>query len=119
MRHRSHIPEKERRSRSRLAKLIVERPWVKGGLVAMSRTCGKAGCRCRRGEKHVSLYLSTKVVGKAKMVFVPAALEKQVRVWVQTYKDAAAILESLSGAQVEKLLALKAEARPRKKAADR
>ena len=43
------------------------------------------------------------------MVFVPPALEPQVRAWVATYQEAAAILEQLSALQMEKLQREKAE----------
>ena len=81
----------------------------------MARACGKKGCKCNQGEKHVSLYLAAKVDGKPKMIFIPHALERPVRGWVQNYKEAASILEELSGAQVEKVLAMKTEAQGRKK----
>jgi len=119
MRHRSQIPEKERRNRSRLVQIAHEKPLLRGGLVTMARTCGKKGCKCNKGEKHVSLYLSTKVDRKQKMVFIPSALEKQVRAWVKNYKDALSILEEISGAQVEKFLEMKTEAKDKKKSAGR
>ena len=119
MRHRSHLSAQERQCRSRLARIAHDRPLLKGGLVTMSRTCGKKGCKCNQGERHVSLYLSTKVDGKPKMIFVPSALEKQVRAWVQNYREAAAILEEVSGAQVGKFLAAKTQAKAQRKSAGR
>jgi hypothetical protein len=44
-----------------LAQLLHEREVIAGSVVSMARRCGKRGCRCAQGEKHVSLYLSIKV----------------------------------------------------------
>ena len=109
MRHRTHLSARERQCRSRLAQIAHDRPLLKGGLVTMSRTCGRKGCRCNRGEKHVSLYLAAKVGGKPKMIFIPPALEERVRVLVSTHKDAAALLEEVSGFGLERLVADKAK----------
>jgi len=67
--------------------LRVFGPVVSGSLVLIARTCGNsAHCRCSRGEKHVSTYLSYAVRGKTKMVYVPVDLEKEVRAWSAQYK---------------------------------
>ena len=119
MRHAGVLPSPERRRRSRLAQIVHEEPLLKGGLVTMARTCGKKGCKCQQGEKHVSLYVAAKIGGKAKMVFVPPALERQVRAWVETYQEAAAILEQLSALQMEKLQREKAAAKAGRKGSAR
>ena len=119
MKHRAGIPEKERRKRSRLAQIVHDKPLLKGGLVTMARTCGKKGCKCNQGDKHVSLYLSAKVDKKPKMIFIPSALEKQVRAWVQNYKAATSIIEEISTAHVEKVLAMKEKSKSGKKRVSR
>ena len=75
MRHRAHLPAKERQARSRLAKLLHEQPFLIGSLVSMDRVCGKPGCKCTRGELHPGLYLALRVGTKRKMIHVPQSLE--------------------------------------------
>jgi len=48
MKSRSQRPAEERQARSRAVKHIAENPLLRGSLVSMARTCGKAGCRCQQ-----------------------------------------------------------------------
>jgi len=57
MRPRSHLPDPERRARSRLTQILHDQPFLCGSLVTMRRTCGKPGCKCTRGDLHPGLYL--------------------------------------------------------------
>jgi len=75
----------------------------------MARTCGKAGCRCERGEKHVSLYLSTKVEGKRRMIYIPNELEEEVRQRVAAYREVEQLTEVVSAACVNRVLERKRE----------
>ena len=109
MRHRGSMPAAERAARSRLAKLLHERPLLRGSVVSMARTCGKAGCKCTRGEKHVSMYLSVSAGGKSKMIYIPAGLERTVRTWVGSYREAQELTREVVESCLERLLARKQE----------
>ena len=109
MRIRSRISGKERDARSRLAKLLHEGMLLKGSLVTMSRTCGKPNCKCLRGEKHVSLYLSLRVGKGRKMIYVPRALEETVRSWVDTHRTVEALVERISQGCLDRFLKAKQE----------
>src|SRR4030043_2143459 len=98
MRPRSHLPDPERRARSRLAQTLHEQPFLCGSLVTMQRTCGKPGCKCTRGELHPGLYLSLRVGSKRKMIQVPQPLEDLARQWVGTYQEAWRLMEQISQA---------------------
>jgi hypothetical protein len=111
MRHRGYLPTKERQTRSRLAKLLHERPLLIGSLVSMSRVCGKAGCKCAQGELHPGLYLSLRVGGKRKMVHVPQSLETQVSQWVDTYQEVWQLMEKVSEACYQRFFREKQQAR--------
>jgi len=87
MLHRQHLPDKERTARSKAVKSLHDKPFIAGGLVKMARTCGKANCKCTRGEKHISWYLSTRHKGVRKMIFIPQQWEKDIFEWVNTYKE--------------------------------
>jgi hypothetical protein len=62
----------------------------------MERTCGKKGCHCQRGEKHASLYLAVRSGGRRTMIYVPAALEEDVRLWVETGQAVDGLLDAIS-----------------------
>jgi hypothetical protein len=96
MRHRGYLPAKERQVRSRLAKLLHQKPLLIGSLVSMPRVCGKPGCKCARGDLHPGLYLSLRVGEKRKMIQVPQSLEAKVRQWVGTYQEAWRLMEKVS-----------------------
>jgi hypothetical protein len=78
-----------------------------GSLVTMARTCGKPRCRCREGQKHLSLYLSIRVGKGRKMVYVPARLEQTVRAWVDAYQRARRLTDSISQDCLQRLLKAK------------
>jgi hypothetical protein len=96
MRPRSHLPDPERRARSRLAQILHEQPFLCGSLVSMQRTCGKPGCKCTRGELHAGLYLALRVGGQRKMFHVPQAMEPIIRQWVANYQEAWRLMEQIS-----------------------
>jgi hypothetical protein len=88
---------REREMRSRLAQLISSQGMLRGTLDERARTCGKANCKCVRGEKHVSLYLVVREDGKLRHLYVPESYATQVRSWVQQYQKSLALLDEISG----------------------
>lgn len=96
MKHRQHLPQQERLARSRVTKLIHDMPFVAGGLVKMTRTCGKPNCKCARGNKHESWCLAVRYQGKRKMLHVPHELENTVFELVHTYKEIARQMDIIS-----------------------
>jgi len=96
MKHRGGLPARERGARSRLAQLLHQEPVLRGSLVRMARVCGKAGCRCTRGEKHVSLYLAIRGPDGRKMICVPHAWERTVRRWVAAWREADGLIDVVS-----------------------
>ena len=106
---RNRFAAQERSARSRLVQLLHDHDVICGSVVSMARTCGKARCRCQRGEKHVSLYLSTKVAGKRRMVYIPAELEEEVRGRVDAYREVEQLTQVVSGACVNRVLKRKRE----------
>lgn len=104
MNHRSHLGARERRARSRLAKLLHDMPILCGSLVEMERVCGKERCKCTRGEKHPALCLSIRVGDRRKMIHVPKAFEPAVRSCVANYREVKELLGRVSGACLERWL---------------
>jgi hypothetical protein len=78
----------ERTARSRAAKLVHREAFIYGSIVTSKRKCGKKSCRCHReGEEgHLSSYLSVKVGGRRKMIFIPQKMLKKAREWIKAYK---------------------------------
>lgn len=102
--HRSRMSKEERVITSELAKLVHEGDYIRGNLVNMARTCGNPNCKCARGEKHVSLYLSHKKGGKQKMIYIPRSWEERVKRWVERYHRIQYLLEEVSEINRERLM---------------
>lgn len=69
---------------------------IKGSLVWLKRVCGKSGCHCYKGKKHVSLYLSRSVKGKTTMTYIPHRYENAVKEAVDEHKRILKTLDELS-----------------------
>lgn len=74
---------------------------IKGYPVSLARECGQPNCRCRKGKKHVSLYLSRSVKGKTAMLYIPHMYEDAVKEGVAEYKRVLKVLDELSQANLE------------------
>ena len=57
-------------------------PFISGSLVEVKRECGK-DCRCKSGLRHSQYYLTDKVGGKTRTVYVPNDLIEKVEDWVE------------------------------------
>jgi len=108
MRHRGGLSPRERSARSRLAQLLHQEPLLRGSVVTMSRVCGKAECRCTRGEKHVSLYLAIRGAEGRKMIYVPPAWEQTVCRWVDAWRKADGLIDAVSRECLLRFLASRA-----------
>jgi hypothetical protein len=104
MKSRSQFGPRERAARSRLAQLLHGHEFIQGSTVLMARTCGKAGCRCGQGDKHESLYLSVKIEGKRRMVYIPGDLEEEVCQRVEAYREMERLTAAVSGACLDRML---------------
>lgn len=98
-----------RQLRARRRRLVKGLPdlavLLRGSLVDQGRRCGKAGCRCTRGELHGPyLYLT---VGRgpalSRLVYVPSSLEERVRSRVELTAAAEKALEEISAVNLELL----------------
>ena len=101
---RNKFAASERTARSRLAQLLHEHEVIQGSIVTMARQCGKKGCRCAQGEKHVSLYLSVKIDEKRRMVYIPVHLEHEVRRRVEAWREVERLTRAVSEACVKRFL---------------
>lgn len=88
MEHRGYLPREEREVRSRLAKIVHRKPFIRGSIVKMDRRCGKRNCWCAKEKNgHSSYYLAARVGTKRKLIYIPRKCEERMREWVGTYKQ--------------------------------
>lgn len=59
---------------------------IRGSAVIMERVCGSESCRCLKGHRHRSLYISQYHKGSPRMVYIPKANEKKVLCLVGNYR---------------------------------
>lgn len=73
---------------------------IRGSLIERRSECGKAGCRCHRGEPHGPYhYLSvTRRVGKTEIYYVRADQVEGVRRGIAAYQQAVRWLQELAEA---------------------
>jgi len=71
-----------------LRKVLESLPVLGGSLVKQYVVCGKAGCRCQRGQKHGPLYyLYWKEQGRSRSLYVPREKVAEVRRQIQNYRS--------------------------------
>ena len=99
----------ERLRRARLAKLVSMSELVRGSLTIRDQVCGKSNCRCSRGEKHASMYLTYSKAGEFKQIYIPQRLQQKVQQWVDEYKESRQLLEEISEICLERLAEKKGE----------
>ena|SRR3990172_214381 len=61
---------------------------LRGSLLERPKFCGKKGCKCTRGQPHPpSLYLSRRVGGTARHLFIRSAHHERARRGALAYKE--------------------------------
>jgi intergrase/recombinase len=104
MRHRSALSDEERQARSRLTKIMHQEPFIRGSIVKMNRSCGKANCWCaKNGKGHVSYYLALRLGSKRRMIYIPRKNEKKAREWVATYRQVSRGINEITKGCVKRL----------------
>ena len=81
---------------ARVKKLAAERPVLGGSLVRIAKHCGRPGCHCQEGEKHVGWYLTRAVNGKTQTTYVPQELLEDVQGWTQEYRRLKKLIAEIS-----------------------
>jgi|APFre7841882630_1041343.scaffolds.fasta_scaffold20574_1 hypothetical protein len=104
---RSQRSSSERDARSRAAQLITSQPFLRGSLVLQHRSCGKAYCRCQKGQKHPALYLHIRSGDQWIHTYIPKALHDTVRQWVETGHRIKQLVDQVSQDNLRTLLGRK------------
>jgi len=71
---------------ARIRRLAARGPVLAASLVKIARRCGRPGCHCTQGALHVGHYLSYKVAGKTRMVYVPVDLIEEAQGWIAEHR---------------------------------
>ena len=102
---------------ARLKELRARGPVMAASLTESRRTCGRSGCRCYRGEKHISHRLTFKEGGRTQLVYVPVGRVEEVRAWVAEARRLRALLKECSELAIVLLRGYdRAEKKPRRRA---
>ena len=78
---------------------------IRGSAVIMERVCGSSSCRCLRGHKHRSLYISQYHKGSGRMVYIPKEREKKALKLVDNYRILKAAIYKASELNLGRLAA--------------
>jgi hypothetical protein len=76
---------------------------IRGSAVVMERACGKKNCRCLKGHKHRSLYISQYHKGGPRMAYIPKKNEKSVLRLVTNYKILKTAIQKASELNMSRL----------------
>lgn len=98
------MSKEQRDLASKLCKLISEGDFLRGNLTERMITCGNPNCKCAKGEKHKTIYLSVSISGKVRQIFIPRNLTKDVIRMVERYKEIRELLESLCEIEMQRIM---------------
>ncbi|MGE5289648.1 MAG: DUF6788 family protein [Micromonosporaceae bacterium] len=92
------------RRRAAAARLGDVEQVLAGTLTEQVRRCGRAGCRCERGEPHGPYaYFTPRLAGRGRARYVPAALAGVVHRYLRRGEQAEAALAEISAINAELL----------------
>ena len=83
---RQQLRETGRQIARQLCTLMEHTPLLRGGVYRLRRRCGKAGCRCARGELHESWVLLAREGGVQRMRGVPKGQTARWRELAEHYR---------------------------------
>ena len=83
---RQQLRETGRQIARQLCTLMEHTPLLRGGVYRLRRRCGKAGCRCARGELHESWVLLAREGGVQRMRAVPKGQTARWRELAEHYR---------------------------------
>ena len=102
--HKASMIEKERRIISQMLKIIQRSDLIRANAVTMARVCGNKNCKCTKGEKHVSLYLSRSNKGKQRLFYIPRELETSAQDKIKRYQRFKVLLDELLKINWERIM---------------
>lgn len=95
----------KRHLESRIRKCAARGPLLAASLVEIAKHCGREGCHCQSGAKHVGHYLTFAVEGKTRTVYVPRDLVKEVQAWIREHKRLKQLAREISQLSIARVRA--------------
>jgi hypothetical protein len=89
------------RARTLRSKMRKIDSMMQGSVIFRQMKCGKAGCRCTRGEPHRFLCVTYKEGGKTKTVYVDKSLQGEALILARNYKRYKHLLKELTRVHLE------------------
>lgn len=83
---RQRIVRLAARRRAAEEMLLSHKELLKGTVVEVARTCGKAGCKCTRGQKHPCYQISASIQGKTRTRHLPQKFLDRVKRLTENYR---------------------------------
>jgi hypothetical protein len=86
-----------RKRQALMKELARVKPFIRGSIVKIARVCGNKTCKCAKGEKHVSDYLTYrhKYKKKTSTVYIPVGMVEEVRQWAREYRRLQELAEEI------------------------
>jgi len=100
---RTQMTSKERGSRSKLKPYINWGEFIRGTLTIRKQICGKANCKCTKGEKHKVPVLTRSKNGKYEQLYISPDKVKVVKEWIKRYQEMQQLLEKVSDSYWDRL----------------
>ena len=89
-----------RQHRDLLVQIQATGPVFRGSVAEVAVRCGKASCRCQRGQTHRAWYACYRQGGKTKVCYLPASVAVEARALRENWNRLKALLEQLAAVQV-------------------
>ncbi|PIP07017.1 MAG: hypothetical protein COX52_05195 [Syntrophobacterales bacterium CG23_combo_of_CG06-09_8_20_14_all_48_27] len=103
----------KKRKKALMNRLEGNSDFLIGSVVTCRLKCSKH-CECNKGQRHIKRYLSAKVAGKTRNLYLPNELIKRATEMTRTYASLKRLLKKLSEVNYE-LLRATGSAESRKK----
>ena len=95
---------------------LAESNLLRGSLSVVGRTCGKPTCVCMtENRRHPARYLSVKLEGRTRLLYIPEAQETEVRAAIAVHRRLAETIDELTVLNLEMLK----QARPQRRRSTR
>lgn len=86
-RMRQSLPRLLTQMRRLIEPYFSDQPVIKGTVYELRRRCGKAGCKCARGELHARMVVSASEKGKTRLGVIPRLFFGEVQEKVRRYQE--------------------------------
>lgn len=94
-----------------MARVTRRERLIHGSLVRTRKKCGRKQCACERGDLHPHIYLSRRVSGKNRIVYLNKKEAEKIKNHVKAYREVMDLLESISDINIKVLKSKEAKSK--------